>query len=181
VYEQPANVFVAGFLGAPGMNLIPGRVRRGPQAQWFVGRGLAVSVPETMAELLGAGADADIVLGIRPEHLRLRRTTAEVVGTERSARAPTVVGSGRVVMTEPLGPSNLTTVMLDNRPLAGEPVLAVEAGVGKTEIAVALPPGEMVEIGQDVTIGLDPARIQWFDTRTGENLSVTRPRSRHRY
>jgi ABC-type sugar transport system ATPase subunit len=62
LYREPANLFVAGFIGSPGMNFIRGTVRNAT----FEGSGLALP-------LTGANAtrDGDAVLGIRPQALSI--------------------------------------------------------------------------------------------------------------
>jgi multiple sugar transport system ATP-binding protein len=60
VYDRPATLFVANFVGSPGMNLLPGTVRSGA----FEPDGGAARVPL-------AAADGPLVLGFRPEHARL--------------------------------------------------------------------------------------------------------------
>ncbi|HEY2630417.1 MAG TPA: sn-glycerol-3-phosphate import ATP-binding protein UgpC, partial [Usitatibacter sp.] len=62
VYGDPSSVFVAGFIGSPSMNFLPGK-RSGDEID--VGGGVRVSLP---AELRGA-AGSDVTVGIRPEHL----------------------------------------------------------------------------------------------------------------
>src|SRR3954470_792718 len=64
VYERPANRFVAGFMGSPPMNLIPGRI----VGECFEGAGLRLKLPYP------APPAADAVLGLRPEHLTERPT-----------------------------------------------------------------------------------------------------------
>ncbi|MEE3101313.1 MAG: ABC transporter ATP-binding protein, partial [Pseudomonadota bacterium] len=62
LYERPADLFVAGFLGAPAMNLVPGVVEPGPGGPLFRAAGLAVPAP--------AGApEGPATLGLRPEAL----------------------------------------------------------------------------------------------------------------
>jgi multiple sugar transport system ATP-binding protein len=70
LYENPANLFVAGFLGAPKMNLLPGRLAA-PQegAAWVELPG--VGRLQTAADAAGCAAGDAVTLGIRPEHLRL--------------------------------------------------------------------------------------------------------------
>jgi multiple sugar transport system ATP-binding protein len=58
IYDDPANLFVAGFIGSPGMNLLHGDLRDGD----FIGDG--VRIPG-----VGGGSRADVVLGVRPEDL----------------------------------------------------------------------------------------------------------------
>ncbi|MEJ0071932.1 MAG: sn-glycerol-3-phosphate ABC transporter ATP-binding protein UgpC [Pseudomonadota bacterium] len=65
LYDAPANLFVAGFIGSPAMNFIPGRMRRNGAAS-------AVETADGTRIELGAGVSAqdgaEIVFGIRPEH-----------------------------------------------------------------------------------------------------------------
>jgi multiple sugar transport system ATP-binding protein len=60
IYDDPANLFVAGFIGSPGMNLLHGDLRDGD----FIGDGIRVSG-------VGGGSRAGVVLGIRPEDLEV--------------------------------------------------------------------------------------------------------------
>jgi ABC-type sugar transport system ATPase subunit len=81
LFNQPANLFVAGFIGAPSMNLFPGRVEQGTAA---LPGGLRV--PRAEAD------GGEVTVGIRPQHLRLARegepafelrvTLIEALGTE---------------------------------------------------------------------------------------------------
>lgn len=76
VYEQPCNVFVAGFIGSPGMNIIRGIVHSG-------GRELLIAKPDVteerlrfdvgpeLAPMLSPYVGKDICLGVRPEHVLL--------------------------------------------------------------------------------------------------------------
>ncbi|AOF92787.1 sn-glycerol-3-phosphate ABC transporter ATP-binding protein UgpC [Sinorhizobium sp. RAC02] len=63
LYDHPDNVFVAGFIGSPAINLFEGRLENGH----FTGNG-GFSAP---AGTKNTASPADVVLGIRPEHLRL--------------------------------------------------------------------------------------------------------------
>jgi multiple sugar transport system ATP-binding protein len=83
IYEDPANVFVAGFLGTPPMNLLE-LAREDGHAR---ARGIELPAPAS------AGAPTRLTAGIRPEHLRLG-------GGSTDAR---VSMDTKVVMTEPLG------------------------------------------------------------------------------
>ena len=98
VYDTPASVFVAGFIGAPPMNLLPAR-----RAGVALDIGGAASLP------VGGGApDAALLAGIRPEHL-VPAGTADTV--------PLVTAAATLV--EPLGSDTL--VSFD---VAGTPVIA---------------------------------------------------------
>lgn len=69
LYNQPANKFVAGFIGTPPMNFLHGRVVRDGEALVFDGQALRVRVtPEQMAAMAG-WVGQSVILGIRPEHI----------------------------------------------------------------------------------------------------------------
>jgi multiple sugar transport system ATP-binding protein len=78
LYDKPANLFVAGFIGSPAMNLLKGTVRRNGASKASFVTESGISLP-----LRGAPAEADgrrAVYGIRPEHFALggRALKAEV-------------------------------------------------------------------------------------------------------
>ncbi len=85
VYDNPASLFVAGFIGSPSMNFLPGR-RSGDGVD--VGDGLVVPLPPAVREKAGE----QVTVGIRPEHLvagaagsgafRLRVDTVEALGAD---------------------------------------------------------------------------------------------------
>jgi sn-glycerol 3-phosphate transport system ATP-binding protein len=67
VFNRPATTYVAGFIGAPAMNLLPGRLVQG-------GRAVELEIGQTLVFADGRRAGADglkLTVGIRPEHLRL--------------------------------------------------------------------------------------------------------------
>jgi sn-glycerol 3-phosphate transport system ATP-binding protein len=84
VYDNPASLFVAGFIGSPAMNFLPGQ-RSGDDVD--VGEGVRIPLP---AELRAAAAQA-VTIGVRPEHLaeggtgtafRLKVDTVEALGAD---------------------------------------------------------------------------------------------------
>ncbi len=83
LYDRPANLFVAGFIGSPAMNFLPGTLRRtNNEARVDLGLGVSVPAPHDVA-----GSDGQkIVFGTRPEHLTLDPSgsglTASVVVVE---------------------------------------------------------------------------------------------------
>jgi multiple sugar transport system ATP-binding protein len=99
LYQQPANLFVAGFIGSPPMNRIPGRITGEPPVFESSGGGLRFPAAGQAA---GAG---QVVLGIRPEAVSLEAPGAGV--------------PARVTLVEPLGAEAL--VYLD---MAGHDVVA---------------------------------------------------------
>jgi multiple sugar transport system ATP-binding protein len=99
VYQRPANLFVAGFLGAPAMNFIRGSLDEGAR---FSSAALALDVSAA-----GAGPSARVaVLGIRPEHIAI---------------APGAALAGTVTLVEPMG--NHQVVWID---AGGQPLSAID-------------------------------------------------------
>ncbi|RWX81014.1 sn-glycerol-3-phosphate ABC transporter ATP-binding protein UgpC [Neorhizobium lilium] len=81
LYDRPANIFVAGFIGSPAMNFIDGRIEEGA---FRTSKGLILPLPQTLPSIPGG---RDLVYGIRPEHIR-----ASTQGIE--GRAILVEGTG---------------------------------------------------------------------------------------
>jgi len=93
VYDRPDNLFVAGFIGSPAMNLVQGSVRRDN------GRAQVVTADGKALPLGPAGAAADgtsVIYGIRPDHLTLADASGaldvEVVVVEPTGAETLVVG-----------------------------------------------------------------------------------------
>ena len=68
IYNKPANLFVAGFIGSPAMTMLKGRIAEGPPSRWTASpcRSPATTAPPA------AGTEA--ILGVRPEHVRCAPT-----------------------------------------------------------------------------------------------------------
>ena len=109
VYRRPADRFVAGFLGSPPMNFIPGRLEGGGTGLFFVdGHGLRWGVSADRAGGLDPWAGREVVAGLRPEALcpgpqkgsstiELRIDRAESLGGSLDVHAATVGGAAVVV------------------------------------------------------------------------------------
>ena len=87
VYEDPATMFVAGFIGSPAMNFLPARAEGGARFTLLAGGSIVAAVG-------GAPAGAAVSVGLRPEHLR-------------PATAADALLSGTVEMVEQLGADTL--------------------------------------------------------------------------
>ncbi len=74
LYDEPANLFVAGFIGSPAMNFLPGRIVSGPTGRGVqVAEGCVIPVPED-----GGPRDRKVVLGVRPEHFNIGESCVQV-------------------------------------------------------------------------------------------------------
>ena len=93
LYDNPANIFVAGFIGSPAMNLIPGRVKDGAV------EALGARLP--LSEKVQDGRE--VVYGVRPEHLRLAETGI----------------TGTVAVVEPTGSETHVVIRAGGQELVG--------------------------------------------------------------
>jgi multiple sugar transport system ATP-binding protein len=129
LYHHPRNVFVAGFIGSPKMNFLPGTLVAGHTDRAVV----RLRTGETIEALVDASAlqsGAEVTVGVRPEHIELGSTSQYIVRD--------------VQWQERLG--ELTYLYLDGG--AGMPALVAKApghahATPTQRIAVALPPGAL--------------------------------------
>jgi len=145
VYDHPANVFVAGFIGSPPMNLLRGRAVDGRVAAGdFV-----IERPDL--------PDGELIVGIRPEAL----TPADGAGPSLDFD---------VAVVEPLGNELIVhgsvTADIASSPEAGEAALLTR-GAARAEVVACLSPRERPAEGSTIRLGVDPAEVHVFDADTG--------------
>jgi ABC-type sugar transport system ATPase subunit len=78
VYEQPANVFVAGFIGSPGMSFATMRAARNGGSLTLSRGEVSFTLDATRRPI--DGVPAEVIVGVRPEHARLWREGGGLVG-----------------------------------------------------------------------------------------------------
>ena len=143
VYRNPADTFVARFLGNPPMNLLNGHLDLiGGRAVVHIA-GSAVALPERTAPSLVHSVGHDVILGIRPEDLY---ETPPPGTAAQITRLP-----ARVVAVEPLGAETLLLVALD---------------VTNDEIIARIGRDTALRNGDRLEISLDTTTIHLFDPAT---------------
>ncbi len=97
LYDRPANIFVAGFIGSPAMNFFQGQLVSDPDGGlWVQSTGLKLRVPDEKRAQLRPAAGRAITFGVRPEHIHHRAEVRD--GADgRTANV-------EVSVVEPLGP-----------------------------------------------------------------------------
>jgi multiple sugar transport system ATP-binding protein len=163
LYETPVNLFVAGFIGSPSMNFLPAKVEG--QTLHLPIADMTIT-PEVAEEI----SDHDLLIaGIRPEHFEV----AVKVPEERRARGMTF--TERVDVIEWLGSGQFAYIPFDAPPEVAQPLaeLAEELDTEqiRTQLVVALDAESDIREGEDAELWLDPARMQLFDPRSGDNLT----------
>jgi multiple sugar transport system ATP-binding protein len=172
IYDRPANLFVAGFIGSPPMNFAQARLEsRNGSLQVTLGE-QAITIPADVAQVkeLAAREGREVIVGIRPEDL---------VPEHGGANAATL--RGRVGRVEELGAEVLVYFAV-NAPgpkggsvvaaVAGEelddaPLIAGDAG---TVFCATFEPRTPVRIGDTVEATFDTRRLHFFDPETDAAL-----------
>ncbi|BEL04808.1 sn-glycerol-3-phosphate ABC transporter ATP-binding protein UgpC [Actinoplanes sichuanensis] len=163
LYEQPVNMFVAGFIGSPPMNFLPAVVTGTRLKLPF----LEIDVPERVA---GKVTDGQLLIaGLRPDHFDDARLL-DPAKRERGA-----VFRARVDVTEWLGDAQYAYVPFE----AGEEVtrqlaeLAAEldSEALRTQLVVKIDAMSRMREGHEGEFWADTRRMHLFDPRTGENLT----------
>jgi ABC-type sugar transport system ATPase subunit len=144
IYERPANVFVAGFIGSPSMSFATLGVTRDDSSLDLRKGELSLSLS------LEAGAlpelPAEVTVGIRPEHTRLWRSDDGLVGPVE----------GRASFVEMLG---------------RETLIGVDTGGGE-HFTVLADADEEIAAGDAVRFGVEPGRVYLFDPATTDSLAI---------
>ena len=181
LYAEPANLFVAAFIGSPSMNLLEGTVTvAGGGATVGLGE-QSLAIPPSVLDERPALREFDgreVVVGIRPEHL----SDAALVSGGTPSDGTRL--QGVVELREALGSELLVHVRTDCRPAVTDEVRSVvgdvdEAGVeilerqaGQGAIVVArFDARSRARVTDTVEMDVDVERLQFFDPQTGNRIA----------
>lgn len=164
ISDRPANLFVAGFIGVPPMNLCEGRLRRG---EWdddglrFETAGWAVRVGPDLARRLAHYVDQPIVLGVRPGAVRILPTPD----------AAEIAISGTVGLMEPLGDGILVELHFQGPSAAVLPGDNATGGSPRSLLCAA-PIHHAPSPGSQAWASFDTSQAHWFDPQTGLRVEI---------
>jgi multiple sugar transport system ATP-binding protein len=139
LYNQPANRFVAGFIGSPAMNFATVTVTERDGRLAAVNSGMDIEIPPQFAERVRPHANQTMTLGIRPEDLHVA-TDADPAG---------LTFDSKVEVIEQLG----SEILLDVR-------------VGDGTMVAAVEPTTRTKMQQSLRLAMNPARLHFFDAKT---------------
>ncbi len=148
IYNNPANLFVASFIGSPPMNFVPLRIRQ-RDGRW-VGvlnseqGSCGLPLPITSDEGL---RDRELILGIRPEQIGLSNGSA--------ADLSLLVD---IEVVEPTGPDTLVVFALN-----------------QVKACCRLAPDQAPRVGETLNLQFDPRKVLLFDAQSGERLGLAQP------
>jgi multiple sugar transport system ATP-binding protein len=170
LYDRPENLFVAGFIGSPAMNMLEATLERSNGRLAAVAGGQRIALPEDVLRArpgLTRYEGRPVVVGIRPEALRDPASAGDVPGDSRI--------KGEVVLREDLGAEVIAHLLVDARLAATDEVreLArdvgeeVEASDGPATVVARLDPKSKIREGETTEVAVDTSAVGFFDPETG--------------
>jgi len=141
LYDRPANMFVAGFIGSPSMNFFEGTISASGDELWVEAGTLKLKVPEHRLAQVKAAVGRDVVFGIRPEDI--------YHPTERKDAPDYQRAKVTIEVVEPLGSEQF-----------------VYLRSGNTEFTSRMPSRAQLAAGNNVDVVFDTEKMHVFDKQT---------------
>ncbi|MEV4647203.1 sn-glycerol-3-phosphate ABC transporter ATP-binding protein UgpC [Saccharopolyspora sp. NPDC049357] len=168
LYENPANLFVAGFIGSPAMNFVPVELAEG-KLRSALGD---VPLPEGLRKAAeAADAPRDLVLGIRPEHFE----DAALVDDAVKTRGATFTGEVDVV--EEMGSDKYVYFTLQGAKASSAELDELAADSGSSEVptddgqvVTRLSVESRARENSELSVWFDTDKIHLFNPKTGETI-----------
>ncbi len=139
LYNEPANRFVAGFIGSPAMNFADVRIAGENGGLWAEGEGIRLKVPAHLDNRVGAYDGKPVTIGIRPEDMRVARDS-----DPPELNIPAVVE-----VVERLG----SEILLD-------------VAVGSVTMVASVEPISRAKVHEQLQLAINPERLHFFDAET---------------
>jgi multiple sugar transport system ATP-binding protein len=178
MYDNPANLFVAGFIGSPAMNMVNAELVRGDGGPHVVFGGVKLAVPQSVMGArpgLAGYAGKRVVIGIRPEDLEDPQYVANPIA---GARMPVTID-----VREAMGAEVYAHFTVDEPPVLTEDTrdLAADAGLDTEELSspagentshfvARLDPHTTAREGEPIELHVDMRSMHVFDPETGEAI-----------
>jgi multiple sugar transport system ATP-binding protein len=163
LYDQPVNLFVAGFIGSPPMNFMPATVE-GDTLHLPIGD--VRLAPDVAADVQGRGI---LITGVRPEHFE------DPARLDDARKAEGLLFKAHIDVIEWLGSEQYAYIPFEApdevRRTLGELATELDSEQLRTQLVVALDAESRLTEGSDADLWLDPTRMHLFDPETGENLT----------
>lgn len=168
LYERPASLFVAGFIGSPAMNFFPARLTAIGLTLPF---GEVTLAPEVQGVIAAHPKPENVIVGVRPEHIQ----DAALIDAYQRIRALTF--QVKVNLVESLGADKylyFTTESPAVHSVQLDELAEVEgeSALHENQFVARVPAESKVAIGQSVELAFDTARLAVFDADSGANLTI---------
>jgi multiple sugar transport system ATP-binding protein len=172
IYDHPANIFVASFMGAPPMNLLEGSLGEGARSVKIGSQ--TISLPDEVSSVsseLRKWANKAVVVGVRPEDLSIASTPSE------TSKAGFCTLSGEIVIVEELGFEQLVHFAIDanvivseSEPRAEDEMAQLGGSARKSECIARVDARIQLKAGDRVEFGIVPSRLHFFDPVGGSAI-----------
>jgi multiple sugar transport system ATP-binding protein len=163
LYEQPVNLFVAGFIGSPPMNFLPATVKDSALHTPFG----PMRLDETKSGRVG-GREV-VLVGVRPEYFE------DALLVDEADRGHGTVFRAHVDVTEWLGNEQYAYIPFDAPPDVTRQLRELSRELDsehlRTQAIVSLDSASRIRAGREADIWVDTRQIHVFDPGTGENLT----------
>ncbi len=177
LFDHPENLFVAGFIGSPAMNMIYGTLSEENQNVWLSAGDYRLRVDSAALRShpgIENHLNRELVVGIRPHHME----AAAVAASD-----PDRTISAIVEVTEILGAETFVHFTIDRPPVITPDVEELLADSGqdasslgdKTEFIARVSPDAPVVLGESIDLVIDTAKLHFFDPSTGDKIGVKVP------
>ena len=165
LYNSPANLFVAGFIGSPSMNFFPATLTDVGVRLHF---GEVMLTQEVQDLLARHHKPNNVIVGVRPEHLE------DAALLDGYARIRALTFEVAVDMVESLGADKYVHFRTEGAGAQAAQLaeLAAESGASENEFVARVSTESKVTQGQTIQLAFDTSKIAIFDADTGENLTV---------
>ncbi|HXF37319.1 MAG TPA: sn-glycerol-3-phosphate ABC transporter ATP-binding protein UgpC [Actinomycetota bacterium] len=179
LYDHPDNLFVAGFIGSPAMNMVEATLSRADGAARIAFGGIELAIPDAVFAArpeLKAYEGRQVIVGIRPEDME-DAALVDGVPADRRIRS-------RVILREALGADVLVHFTVQAPIVMTEDVKELAHDVGQEALAAAqqsaqrgesiflarLSPRTGAREGEDIELAVDVERLHFFDPETGRGI-----------
>jgi multiple sugar transport system ATP-binding protein len=172
LYDNPVNLFVAGFIGSPAMNFMPGKVRDDvaelPMAEVKL-------TGDARERAQGAGGEGTVIVGIRPESFE----DASLVSgdtRDRGATFKTKIDLVESVGAEKYAYFHIEEAQVDSeelRELEEDAGVAEVPGTGVGQVVARLEAASQTERGAEAELWIDSSKLHFFDPETGRSLAAS--------
>jgi len=174
LYDEPANLFVAGFIGSPAMNFLPAALEEGA---FRTGLGDLPLTDELRRTLEAADAPRNLIVGIRPEHFE------DAALLEEHQRSRGAVFSAEVDVLESMGSDKFAYFSVEGEQAMSDDLADLAADAGTADVpggdastlVTRLSATSSASEGQRLEVWVDTTKIQVFDPASGRNLRTAAP------
>ncbi len=146
VYNNPVNLFVAGFIGSPAINQFMGKIELTNGTLAFIENSFQVVVPDEFKNILDSHIGKIVIMGLRPE---------DIYDAEFNSMAEI--------------PVQITALCDVVEPMGNEYV--VYLSTGNTNIIARLDPKKLPQVEQNLQISLDMKKVHFFDPESKKCLT----------